>query len=240
MSNYLILGSQGQISNNFIDHFIDLSEDKLILVDRVATHEKTKIQDNVFFFTFDITQKENYVELLDFLSYRNMSIDKILFTVGKNPMNNFFSSTINEFEDTLSTNLTSLYIALKTLYDFFSHKTSIVAISSQNGIVGHENRIEYGPSKAALIQLVKNLSVDFAIYSTKDIKINCISPGYVKTSRNTSFFNSIEGKKLLNKSLYKKLVSLEEISYMIDFLMRDYSDSMRGQNITMDYGYTII
>ncbi|HDT6947483.1 TPA: SDR family oxidoreductase [Staphylococcus aureus] len=240
MSNYLILGSQGQISKNFIDNFTNLSEDKLILVDRLAVNKKNEVQDNIFYFTFDISRKENYVGLLNFLQDRDIRIDKILFAVGKNPMNNFFSSTINEFEDTLSTNLTSLYISLKVLYDFLSNKVSIVAISSQNGVVGHENRIEYGPSKAALIQLVKNLSVDFALYSTKDIKINCISPGYVKTSRNTSFFQSVEGKKLLNKSPYKKLTSLEEISYMINFLLCDYSDSMRGQNIIMDYGYTII
>ncbi|MGL3984713.1 NAD(P)-dependent dehydrogenase (short-subunit alcohol dehydrogenase family) [Staphylococcus hominis] len=240
MSNYLILGSQGQISSNFIKNFIDVSNDKLILVDRVSPIKTNEVPNSIINFTFDITKKENYNGILKFLIEHDMKIDKILFSVGKNPMNNFFSSNIDDFESTLSTNLTSLYVSLKVLYDFFDDKTSIVVISSQNGIVGHEDRIEYGPSKAALIHLVKNLSVDFSLYSKKDIKINCISPGYVKTSRNISFFNSIKGKKLLNKSLYKKLTTLDEISYMIDFLLKDHSDSIRGQNISMDYGYTII
>ncbi len=39
---------------------------------------------------------------------------------------------------------------IKELYPLFKEQVAIVLIGSQNGVVGHEQRIEYGPSKAAL------------------------------------------------------------------------------------------
>ena len=62
MSNYLILGSQGQISSNFIKNFIDVSNDKLILVDRVSPIKTNEVPNSIINFTFDITKKKIIME----------------------------------------------------------------------------------------------------------------------------------------------------------------------------------
>ena len=91
-----------------------------------------------------------------------------------------------------------------------------------------------------MIQFAKNFSVDVARNSDKDIKFNTISPGYIISNDSSPLFNSIKGKKLKQRIPYKKLVELEDISNVIEFLFSNKSEAIRGQNIVVDYGYTII
>ncbi|EJA1860820.1 SDR family oxidoreductase [Staphylococcus pseudintermedius] len=238
MSVYLILGGDGQISNDFIEKYIDLSMDKLLLVDISFSQKRIYNHENVFLFKENVAESD-YKNIINFLDSNNLLIDKIIYSAGKNPMKNFFDSNISEFKDTLNSNLFGFYLCLKMLYAWFNNDVSIVAIASQNGVVGHENRIDYGCSKAGLIHMVKNLTIDFSLYSAKNIKVNCISPGYVITSKSKDFFKTTKGKKLLSRNPYNKAISLTDISSTIHFLLSNHSDSIRGQNIIIDYGYTI-
>ena len=49
-----------------------------------------------------------------------------------------------------------------------------------------------------------------------------------------------EGNKLLKKIPYRKIVENSDFTNVILFLMSDKSDAIRGQNIVVDYGYTIV
>ncbi|EJS10505.1 short-chain dehydrogenase [Bacillus mycoides] len=49
-----------------------------------------------------------------------------------------------------------------------------------------------------------------------------------------------EGNKLLKKKLYREIVGSSDVTNVILFSMSDKSDAIRGQNIIVDYGYTIV
>ncbi|MDM5426708.1 SDR family oxidoreductase [Bacillus mycoides] len=49
-----------------------------------------------------------------------------------------------------------------------------------------------------------------------------------------------EGNKLLKKIPYREIVRISDVTNVILFLMSDKSDAIRGQNIVVDYGYTIV
>ncbi|MCH5379281.1 SDR family oxidoreductase [Limosilactobacillus reuteri] len=169
-----------------------------------------------------------------------MNFSSILFTSGVNYMNDIFSLSIEEWENTYNINLKSVVFILKELLNYMSNTTSIVLIASQNGVVAHEKRIDYGTSKSALIQLAKNLSLDFTNIKDKDIRINCLSPSYIENQNNQKYLNSAIGKKLLQKIPYKKFITLTDTSDTIDFLLSPKSKALRGQNLILDYGYTIV
>lgn len=240
MSCYLIVGGNSEIARDYITNKINLDANEVIITDKKFSHNSLPDHPNINMFEFDSTNQEEYKELLSYLENTDHLIDKILFTIGINPMKNFFTSDIQEFSNTIDTNFTTLFITLKKIYSYLNKKSSIVVLASQNGTIGHEDRIDYGPSKAALIQMVKNLSVDFNKYSNKDIKINCISPGYVLSKKSESFFSSPKGKKSLAKTLNGKPVLLNELSNTISFMLDDDNSSFRGQNIVLDNGYTIL
>lgn len=241
MNTFLIFGSSGKIASHFIEKNMKNKNNFFILVDKVKKKQVwLENKSNVVYFPIDITHSNDFKYLEEYLETKEIYIDYVLFSIGVNYANSFFSSSIREFQDTFNTNMNSLFLSLKVIYKYLSHKSSIVSIASQNGIVGHEDRIDYGPSKAAMIQFAKNFSVDTAINNEKDIKFNTISPGYIISNDSNELFNSVKGKKMKQKIPYKKLVELEDITNVIEFLFSDKSTAIRGQNIVVDYGYTIV
>uniref|UniRef100_UPI0003789EDF SDR family oxidoreductase n=1 Tax=Streptococcus mutans TaxID=1309 RepID=UPI0003789EDF len=48
------------------------------------------------------------------------------------------------------------------------------------------------------------------------------------------------GQRLRTRIPYRRFVDLEDVSYSIRFLLSDQSKSIRGQNLVLDYGYTIV
>lgn len=231
--NTLFLGGSGQIGENFINENIHR---KIISVDKKNPIYKN---DNCTFIKADITDDKQLSFLINYIKENEFYLDEIVFSIGINPMHNFFSSDIQTFENTIEINFITVYKILKKTYEYFQDKISIVIISSQNGVVGHEDRIDYGSSKAALIHLVKNLSLDFAKYSDKDIKVNSVSPGYIITNINEKYFSTRSGRKIIDSIPYKKLVTVKDVVQTIEFLLSDKSTAIRGQNIILDYGYTI-
>lgn len=230
----LVVGSSGQLASEYIENY---NHENIIGVD-IDNSSQIK-NSNFSYFPVDVTKEEEIYKLVNFLKRNSIILNKVLFCVGVNKLHNFFSTTTEDFEETISVNFISVYKILKNIYNNLSEKTSIVLIASQNGVVGHIDRIDYGPSKAALIHLVKNLSLDFAEYSSKDIKVNAISPGYIINSNNHGFFKTSKGKKLISKIPYRKLVTNTDVIHTIDFLFSDNSNAIRGQNIVVDYGFTI-
>lgn len=167
-------------------------------------------------------------------------IDNVIFFSAVNFMNDFYTLNENDWEVSLKVNITSILFILKEIYQLFSNKVAIVLVASQNGIVGHEKRIDYGVSKAALIHLTKQLSVDFSQDISKDIRVNAVSPSYIVSERNKEFLRTWYGKKLLNRIPYKKFVEATDVSAVIRFLLSEESKAVRGHNLVVDYGYTIV
>ncbi|MCE5034943.1 SDR family oxidoreductase [Staphylococcus cohnii] len=238
MANYIIFGGEGQIGKYYIENYINLDTNNVIIVDQKNNADYR--HKNIKYFNIDVYDKNQYNDLITFLTNKKIYIDFFLFSVGINFQEDFFTSTIDNFTKTINTNFIGFYISLKMLYSFLSEHSSVVTIASQNGIVGHENRIDYSPSKAALIQIIKNLTVDFSKDKSKDIKLNAISPGYIYTDRNIKFFNSIHGKKMAKRNPYNKLPKLNDVCGVIQFLFSDASYAIRGENIVVDFGYTIV
>lgn len=189
----------------------------------------------------DVTDLWSIKQVKEELEKESVKMDAIIFSIGINPIQSFYSISEETWDKTFSVNLKSVIFMIKELYPIFKEKVSIVLIGSQNGVVGHEHRIDYGPSKAALIQLAKNLTLDFEADNEKDIKVNVVSPSYILNHSNEKLLkDSFEGRKLLKKIPLKKFVQLEDVVGTIDFLLSDNSKAIRGQNIIVDYGYTIV
>ncbi|MCY7810428.1 SDR family NAD(P)-dependent oxidoreductase [Bacillus spizizenii] len=234
MKNLLITGANGYIGKGLVN-MLDKTYN-IIGIDK----NKSNISnyDNVQ--CLDMTKENDINYLYDYLLDADIKLDGIVHAAGVNTMSNFYDIQEKQWNTTFDVNVKAFLFMLKILYPIFSEKMSIVTVASQNGVVAHEDRIAYGASKAALIQLVKNLSIDFLKDKSKDIKINSVSPSYVINESNEAFFDTVQGKKLIKKIPYNKLVNINDVCNAIEFLLSDKSEAIRGQNIIIDYGYTIV
>jgi NAD(P)-dependent dehydrogenase (short-subunit alcohol dehydrogenase family) len=94
----------------------------------------------------------------------------------------------------------------------------------------------YNTSKAGVVMLTKTTAVEWAPYG---IRVNAISPGYMKTEMTLSsmshLFPTWEGMTPM-----KRLGEPEELRGALIYLASDASSYMTGHDLVVDGGYTII
>ncbi|MDR0690750.1 MAG: SDR family oxidoreductase, partial [Streptococcaceae bacterium] len=189
MHTCLLVGSNSNLAKSFSDKYNDDYE--FLAIDQFSSTNKNLSN----FFQFDISNLNDIDKFLE--KVFNISIDSIIFFNGINIISNLFSVTENDWDLIFNSNLKGSLFLLKKSFSLLSKKASVLFIASQNGVVGHEDRIAYGPSKAAVIQLVKNLTVDLSKVKEKDIRVNSISPSYILTKENKDILlNTAYGQSL--------------------------------------------
>ncbi|KAI1079979.1 NAD(P)-binding protein [Whalleya microplaca] len=114
---------------------------------------------------------------------------------------------------------------------------SIVLVASMSGsIVNYpQEQSCYNASKAGVIQFGKSLAAEWAKYN---IRVNCISPGYMDTALNR--VPALEAQKKIWRSLtpQARLGNVDDLNGLCVFLASDASGFMTGANVAIDGGYT--
>ena len=115
---------------------------------------------------------------------------------------------------------------------------SIVFIASMSGsIVNYpQEQSAYNASKAGVIQLGKSLAAEWAKYN---IRVNCISPGYMDTALNN--VPALDAQKVIWKSMtpQNRLGAADDLNGLAVFLGSEASSYMTGSNVIIDGGYTL-
>ncbi|KAH7312306.1 hypothetical protein B0I35DRAFT_52546 [Stachybotrys elegans] len=114
---------------------------------------------------------------------------------------------------------------------------SIVLVASMSGsIVNYpQEQSCYNASKAGVIQFGKSIAAEWAKYN---IRVNCISPGYMDTALNR--VPALEAQKKIWTSLtpQNRLGAVEDLNGLCVFLASDASSFMTGSNVIIDGGYS--
>lgn len=116
---------------------------------------------------------------------------------------------------------------------------SIVAITSQGGDRVMPDYVVVGASKAALNALTRYLAVELA---PKNIMVNAVSPGVVKTDV-LKHFAVMQKEGLLENIVENtpagRLVTPEDVARVVAFLCSPESEMIRGEIITVDGGLAL-
>jgi len=111
----------------------------------------------------------------------------------------------------------------------------IVFISSLYAMVSKERRIAYSSSKNALTGLTKTLTLELAPYQ---IMVNAVAPGYVMTEMTEKNLSPEEIKKIQNSIPTGRFQTEQDIAELTAFLCSERNQSITGQLIAVDGGYT--
>lgn len=114
---------------------------------------------------------------------------------------------------------------------------SIIFISSVYALVGSVANVGYAMSKAALHGITKSLAVELA---PKNIRVNCIAPGFVKTNmmQDTDKLFAENRDELLQSLHPLGLGEADDVGYACAFLLSDASKWITGSIISVDGGFT--
>ena len=114
---------------------------------------------------------------------------------------------------------------------------SIIIVSSIGGLRGTPVLGAYGISKAADMALVRNLAVE---YGPKNIRVNAIAPGLVKTDFARALWENPEILKNATSTTPLRRIGLpEEIAGAAVFMASDAGRFMCGHSMVIDGGATI-
>ena len=112
----------------------------------------------------------------------------------------------------------------------------VVNIASIGGLVGLAAEPAYCAAKGAVVNLTRQLAVDFA---EKRINVNAICPGFLATAMVRPFLDDPELNKTLHaKSPWPELGTAEDVANAAVFLASGDARWATGSLLTIDGGYT--
>jgi NAD(P)-dependent dehydrogenase (short-subunit alcohol dehydrogenase family) len=114
---------------------------------------------------------------------------------------------------------------------------SIVAISSISSKVGARGLAAYCASKGALDSAIKSMALEL---TAKNIRINSIAPGMIKTQIYDGLIELVNNKDFETDLKKRQVLGLgkpEDVAYAAAFLLSDASKFITGTSMIVDGGY---
>jgi NAD(P)-dependent dehydrogenase (short-subunit alcohol dehydrogenase family) len=148
--------------------------------------------------------------------------------------------TLEEFKRVIDVNLTGQFITARAVgRQMIERKSgSIILTASMSGHIANipQCQCAYNASKAGVIMLGKSLAIEWAKHN---IRVNTISPGYVRTWSDDPLKPEEVGKSNFEQwTPMKRFASADEIACLIQYLASEAGSFVTGSDILIDGGYT--
>ncbi|MGF1758766.1 SDR family oxidoreductase [Photobacterium sagamiensis] len=136
---------------------------------------------------------------------------------------------IYDWNRVLQVNLTAPLMLTKLCLPLLREsKGSVVNISSTRAQQSEPNTEAYSASKGGLVALTHALANSLG----PDIRVNCISPGWINTTDET--LRPVDEQQHLTG----RVGHVDDVASMVTFLLSEQSGFITGQNFTLDGGMT--
>ena len=182
----------------------------------------------------DVSKEEEVEEMVNTIIDHFGGIDILVNNAGVSRDSLLLDKSIKEFKRVLDVNLIGTYLCSKYVGKVMlgKKKGRIINISSTNAIdTYYPESCDYDASKAGVISLTHNLAREFAPF----INVNCICPGWTKTSMNKEL--SLEQiTKERKKILLNRFAEPEEIAKVVVFLSSSKASYINDSIIRVDGG----
>ena len=187
-----------------------------------------------------VGRKEDLQNLVDETRAQLGPIDILICNAAVNPYYGPMSDLPDDaFEKVLSINIqANHWLCQMVLPEMVERKDgSVMVVSSVGGLKGSATLGAYCISKAADVQLVRNLAVE---YGPHNIRVNAISPGLVRTDFARALWENpdILAERTANDPL-RRIGEPHEIAGIAVYLASAAGAFTTGQNFVIDGGSTI-
>ncbi len=231
----LITGATGGIGTYLVKKFVSLNGNVIA----TGTNEK-KLENlknefpNINTIQFDLSNHSEIESFVDNAFSKLNGIDVLVNNAGITNDNLSLRMKNEEWQKVIDINLSStFYLCKSVIKKMLKNKSGkIVNITSIVGHTGNIGQSNYAASKAGMIAMSKSLALE---YAKKNIFINCVSPGFIKTNMTDKI--SEEYKNILISNIpMSRLGSGEDVSNTVAFLCSDMASYITGETIHVNGG----
>ena len=233
--NIIITGASGGIGNSIVKKFYENGANIL-----ATGTKKEKLEDlkskfkNIKILSFDISQHNEIESFIEKVDKDLGGIDILVNNAGINLDNLSIRLTEENWKKVLDLNLTSTFLMCKfTIKKMLKKKYGkIINITSIVGHTGNLGQANYSASKAGIVAFSKSMAIE---YAKKNININCVSPGFIKTDMTDGIDEEFK-KILISKIPSGNLGTGDDVSNCVAFLASDMANYINGETIHVNGG----
>ena len=147
----------------------------------------------------------------------------------------FMEKSTEEFKHTMEVNILGTFLVSKYVGEIMYNNKygKIINLSSTNGInTYYPMCIDYDATKAAILSLTHNLSVQFAPY----VNVNAIAPGFIATESEVGDMDKEFIDMEVDKIMVKRAGTEEDVANLVEFLASDKANFINNTIIRIDGG----
>ena len=231
----LITGASGGIGHALVKKFVSLNANIL------GTGTKTEKLDSlknefpkINILKFDISEHSKIEEFVENVYSQLVGLDVLINNAGINKDNLSIRMKEDEWKKVIDINLGSTFLLCRSaIKKMLKNKYGrIVNITSIVGHTGNLGQANYAASKAGIIGMTKSLAIE---YAKKNITLNCVSPGFIKTRMTENILESVK-VMLTSRIPMSKLGSGEDVANSVAFLSSDEASYITGETIHVNGG----
>ena len=190
----------------------------------------------------DVTDVNELNRVVHGIAAKHNGVNGLIAAAGIQQVTPAMDYTVADINKMMGVNYTGVFMTAQAVArQMIEYKCpgSIVLIASISGMVANHGLITpvYNSSKAAVIQLGRNLAME---WSKHGIRVNSLCPGHIMTPMVMKNFEDEPHLKPLweGANMMKRLSNPEEFRGAALFLISDASSFMTGGTLTIDGGHT--
>ena len=234
--NVIVTGASGGIGHSIVKRLYDSGANILASGTRIEKLDELKKNfENIKILKFDISQSDKVEEFIENATNElGGSLDGIINNAGITQDNLAIRMSLDEWQKVININLTSTFLMSKfAIKKMLKNKSGkIVNITSVVGHTGNLGQANYTASKAGIVAMSKSLAIE---YAKKNINVNCISPGFIKTAMTDKIDEKFK-EVMVSKIPSARLGEPDDIANAVLFLSSDQSNYINGETIHVNGG----
>jgi 3-oxoacyl-[acyl-carrier protein] reductase len=187
--------------------------------------------------TCDVSDADALAKAIGGVFTEHKRFDILVNNAGITRDNLMLRMSNDEFDDVISTNLRSVFVACRAvLRPMMRGKWGrIINIGSVAGLAGNPGQANYAAAKAGLVGLTRSIAKEMG---AKSITANVVAPGFIQTDMTDVLPQQIKDA-VIKVTPIGRFGQSEEIAAAVAYLTSDQAGFVTGQVLTVDGGMTM-